>query len=314
MERIMRPINFWILSIIFGYATFSFPTDVNGRFTVANITGSKISVLLQLNTNTGADDLGGATVVFSFDTTAVSIIEYPVKNADYFFHNFSEGNYSSATITRPMRDKIWVNIDLPFNNNNNGTVVSANPGWSDVVTIHFDIVDPNGTATLSWQTASPFWGIYDANNTTLWQTDEFEDLFSPLPVELISFSATFLSNQNVLLEWKTASSLNNLGFEIQKSYTITEEWISIGFVENQGDPNSLTEYSFTDVTLHNFPIVRYRLKSIDHDGSFEYSEVIEINTLPMSYELSQNYPNPFNPSTKIKFTIPFVESALRMSV
>ena len=50
-------------------------------------------------------------------------------------------------------------------------------------------------------------------------------------------------------------------------------------------------------------MVRYRLKIIDNDGSFQYSNVIEVNTLPISYELSQNYPNPFNPSTKIRFAI-----------
>jgi hypothetical protein len=98
--------------------------------------------------------------------------------------------------------------------------------------------------------------------------------------------------------------LNNAGFEVQKSYSKSEEWEPIGYVDNYGDPSSLVEYSFTDNTAHRFPVIRYRLKSIDNDGSCQFSEVIEVNTLPSSYELSQNYPNPFNPSTKIKFTIP----------
>ncbi len=51
-------------------------------------------------------------------------------------------------------------------------------------------------------------------------------------------------------------------------------------------------------------LLKYRLKSIDNDGSFKYSNIIEINTAPANFGLSQNYPNPFNPSTKIKFTIP----------
>ena len=182
------------------------------------MTSSELSILLQINTNTGTDDLGGATIAFSFDTTAVAIEDNPIKNVDYFFHNFCDGNYSPATITKPIRNQLWVNIDLPFINNNNGTIVTASPGWTDVVTIHFDIVDPNGAAHLDWQTTSPFWGIYDANNSTLWQTGEFTDLFGPLPVELVSFSASVLPNQTILLEWKTASSLNCIGFEIQNFF------------------------------------------------------------------------------------------------
>ena len=302
----MKLFNFIVVIILFGFASSISSTTVNGRFTVVNMTSSKLSVLLQINTNSGTDDLGGATIVFSFDTTSICITQNPVKNVDYTYHNFCGGNYSSATITRPMKDKIWVNIDLPFNNSNNGTVVTGSPGWTDVVTIHFDILDPNGTAHLSWLKTSPFWGIYDADNTNLWQTGVFEDLFGSLPVELVSFTAKLLSNENVLLEWKTASSLNNYGFEIEKSYLKLDTWEKIGFVESYGDPSSLAEYSFTDATHHMLTNVKYRLKAIDYDGSFQYSDVIEINTGPMIYELSQNYPNPFNPSTKIKFTIPSI--------
>jgi len=274
----------------------------------------KFTVKLQVNTNTGSDDLGGATVVFDFDTTAISFTNSPIKNVDYVSHNFCGGNYSPATVTRPMKNKIWVNIDLPFVNNNNGTVVAANPAWTDVVTIHFDVLDLTGAAHLSWLTSSPFWGIYDANNSTLWQTGTFTDLFGPLPVELVSFTGTLLPNENVFLEWKTASELNHKGFEIEKSYKNSNSWETIGFVESYGTSSSLIEYSFTDITPHILSVVKYRLKSIDNDGSFQYSDVIEVNTGPTSFNLSQNYPNPFNPSTRIKFTIPSVPSQHNVSV
>jgi len=49
----------------------------------------------------------------------------------------------------------------------------------------------------------------------------------------------------------------------------------------------------------------YRLKQIDTDGSFDYSEVVEVElTAPSKFGISQNYPNPFNPNTTIKFSIP----------
>jgi len=180
MERNMKLFNALVGIIFLCYASLVSSTTINGRFTILNATGSNFTILLQINTNAGTDDLGGATIVFSFDTTAISFTSTPVKDVDYLFHNFCDGNYSPATVTRPMIDKIWVNIDLPFTNSNNGTPVAVNPEWTDVVTIHFDIVDPNSTASLSWLTTSPFWGIYDADNSTLWETGIFEDFLTSI--------------------------------------------------------------------------------------------------------------------------------------
>ena len=113
--------------------------DINGRFVVSNTDSSKLAVKLQINTLAGTAALGGATIVFGFDTTTISLNDSPVNNVDYIFHNFCGGYYSPATITRPLKNRVWVNIDLPYNNSNNGTIVSDTSGWTDVVTIYFDI-------------------------------------------------------------------------------------------------------------------------------------------------------------------------------
>lgn len=165
----------WVIVLLFYFTSISSPTTINGRFTVLNYTVSELSVLLQINTNTGTDDLGGATIVFRFDTSAVDFPYNPVKDVDYIFHNFNEGNYSSATVSKPIGNILWVNIDLPFNNSNNGMVVALNPEWTDLVTLNFHIIDPNKTAELSWQDTGLFWSIYDADNMTLWENGVFED-------------------------------------------------------------------------------------------------------------------------------------------
>ena len=201
--------------IIFFINYFSFPTSVNGRFVDQGITGSKYNILLQINTNTGTDDIGGATIVFGFDTNAVTLNNAPIKNVDYIFHNFDGGQYSAATITKPMKNRIWVNIDLPFTNNNNGTVVAGSPGWADVVTIKFDIVDINRPLGLSWFITSFFWGIYDADNLTLWETGMFEGNFG-LEVEvkngwnLVSVPGINSDGQGVNIWWPGKNSESNV--------------------------------------------------------------------------------------------------------
>jgi hypothetical protein len=120
----------------------------------------------------------------------------------------------------------------------------------------------------------------------------------PLPVELTSFTA-LLSGDAVILNWETATEVNNYGFEIEASTSSATGWKTIGFVSGHGNSNSPNSYSFTAIDGAKY----YRLKQIDTDGRFEYSSVVEVEG-SLSYKLSQNHPNPFNPTTVINFSIP----------
>jgi hypothetical protein len=122
-----------------------------------------------------------------------------------------------------------------------------------------------------------------------------------LPVELTSFIATIDQNA-VKLRWKTASELNNRGFEIERK-SDEENWIKIGFVIGNGTSSLFNEYNFIDNNLA-VKIYSYRLKQINIDGSFRYSNTVNIDFgTPGKYQLEQNYPNPFNPSTSIQYAI-----------
>jgi hypothetical protein len=121
-----------------------------------------------------------------------------------------------------------------------------------------------------------------------------------VPVELTSFTG-YISQNKVNLTWTTATETNNSGFEIERKSV--DEWEKIGFVPGSGTTTELRSYSFNDenLTSGNYS---YRLKQIDYNGLFDYSEVIEIEVgVPSQYSLEQNYPNPFNPVTTISYSL-----------
>lgn len=125
----------------------------------------------------------------------------------------------------------------------------------------------------------------------------------PLPVELVSFD-TNISGNTVNLNWATATEVDNYGFEIERKSFNQTNWEKIGFVNGSGNSNTEHKYSFIDENPIGGFKLQYRLKQIDNDGSFDYSNVVEIELVPETIFISQNYPNPFNPSTSIQFTLP----------
>jgi hypothetical protein len=123
-----------------------------------------------------------------------------------------------------------------------------------------------------------------------------------VPVEFISFIASANGNE-VKLSWSTATELNNQGFEVQRKFG-SNDFVTIGSVKGKGTTTSLNNYSYTDKLIDPGKYL-YRLKQVDFNGTFEYSNVIEVDVRSVDkFALELNYPNPFNPSTKISWQSP----------
>jgi hypothetical protein len=137
------------------------------------------------------------------------------------------------------------------------------------------------------------------------QSSHLDSLFNPiLPVELSSFTADN-QGRDVELNWETKSEINSASFVVERQNTNKNSWESIGSVLASGTSTVAHKYSYTDTKL-NSGKYSYRLKMVDNDGTFKYSDVIETEiALPKNYAISQNYPNPFNPTTRIDYQLPF---------
>jgi hypothetical protein len=136
-------------------------------------------------------------------------------------------------------------------------------------------------------------------------------IYVTVPVELTLFTATMQMN-NVNLIWRTETEINNLGFEIERKVLsnslksgIDNGWLKIGFVPGHGTTTNPQDYFYhDDISMISSTTFAYRLKQIDFDGNYEYSDVVLVeNIAPKDFELKQNYPNPFNPSTSIRYEV-----------
>ena len=133
-----------------------------------------------------------------------------------------------------------------------------------------------------------------------------------LPVDFVSFEGV-LDQDVAHLRWETASETNNAGFVIERK--VNEEWLQVAFVDGQGTSNVSRVYEYADqIPFDVAAIIQYRLKQIDFDGTFEYSDPVELVVNPPEVlTLHENYPDPFNPQTTISYELA-VDGLVNLSV
>jgi hypothetical protein len=127
----------------------------------------------------------------------------------------------------------------------------------------------------------------------------------PLPIQMASFAANVVRDNDVEVTWKTVSETNNYGFEIYRKRGDASEWTKLDFVQGHGTTLAPQSYWYVDHSL-SFGEYYYLIKQIDLDGKSEAFPAMKVTVGAATEKpmLAQNYPNPFNPSTVIEFVVP----------
>jgi hypothetical protein len=291
---------YFLLTLLMILSSISFSQTINGRLVEYEIDENPfdstlfVTLQIRLNENENAVLDHAFNLKFDYGIPALQFVE-----GTYVNFNETDG-YQTSTITGPGGSNTIQNIE---------TQLVSGPGrevtdmYIDFVVFEFKIIDFNEAALVCPHNNASGFHFYLPNSTQDWIIGEWLCYEANIPVELASFTATSKPG-NVILNWATASELNNCGFEIERKLD-NSVWERINFVEGHGTTTEPKVYSYVDdISSVTATSIAYRLKQMDFDGTFEYSmEVYVDNPAPTDFSLYQNHPNPFNPVTTITFDV-----------
>ena len=299
--------------IIIMFSCISYSQTIEQRLEIVQndqVLGGNFNIIVEVKGTSlpAANTLGSATIDINFDNTKLTYV-----NATSWAFGGALGYSRSAT-----NNTTFIRVGVTggaVNENEGGDPPGYDIGSSYATWVQLNFTIASSSGILSIAIGTNQIGLFEnhsnepktavINNQILTAPDNIGD--TPLPIELTAFSAK-QSGSKIDLTWQTKTEVHNYGFNVERKISSQNlakgsEWQKIGFVPGNGSSNSPKEYSFID----NNPVggkMVYRLKQLDTDGKFTYSDEQEVNIIPTEYKVYQNYPNPFNPSTTINFELP----------
>ncbi|MFN8288054.1 MAG: LamG-like jellyroll fold domain-containing protein [Chitinophagales bacterium] len=118
-----------------------------------------------------------------------------------------------------------------------------------------------------------------------------------LPVEMIYLEANAVDNSFIQVRWATALEINNQGFSVERSVDGIN-FSAIAWVDGHNNSTVQQNYTYNDNQVQPGVVYYYRLKQIDFDGQFEYTDVVsaKLNAVE-GVEVRDFVPNPSNGKT-----------------
>ncbi len=257
-------------------------------FTNAQVTngGTKFEFDINILRVGDAFNLGSSNLVFDFNPTGLST---PVLVS----HTLPTPTYDLPTVTNPLPNRASFNIFL--GSDNNGKLINTTPTL--LGRVRFNILNPALMGNMNW--------LYTGGST---QTIVFNDVFpgvsqlfatnntntcliplqSPLPLQLLSFNSS-VSGKSIDLKWTTTDEQNVSHFDIQRSLN-GSNFVSIGDVK--ANINRINgQYQYNDNDVISGQKYFYRLKMVDFDEKYQYSNIIS-ESISAENANFRVYPNP----------------------
>ncbi len=239
-------------------------------------------------------------------------------NCEYFYSNpinhidVDNINPTNTTDIKSVSEKeYWVIEDDGVPGSSNATIGLS---WGEASRVSSDGTIRDELEVMAWNGVAGTWDNYggdfpSGNGTEIFGTFHSlsqisfsqniitlgsGDINNPLPVELISFTGAATDN-DIELQWSTASEKNNDYFEIQRSED-AETFVTIGKVYGNGTTMLQSDYSYTDNNPNNGTNY-YRLHQVDYDGASENHKTIAVyydgRKLVLTHNDIKVYPNPY---------------------
>ncbi len=306
----------------------SITTNTNaGTFAISNAATS--STVLANFTNTGIINISGSGAITGITNNAAGIVNHSGSSAVTSFNNATATSTLniSTTPTVPTFTTLTATVsgntvnyngagaqtvipitydNLIFSGSGAKTIgsaisISGDLSISGSASANFTGSSTNTLSLGGTGTVSGTWGGTGSGaahiNATFFSGGSIITVTNssgPLPVKLISFTVSPVSDGN-LLNWVTSTEINNEKFEIERSVNGID-FIKVGQVDGSGNSNQIIKYSFIDRDEETRTLVSvyYRLKQIDFNGKSDYSDIIKvskINLLEVAKPIVS--PNPF---------------------
>lgn len=271
------------------------------------------AVSKSINSGAAFSDITGTLPVGAAALSGVIVSNTNPDKVWVIFSGYSAGNKAFKSIDGGTT---WTNISAGLPNLPINTIVAVNGNANDAVYIGADIgvyyLDNTVGAWTAYNTNLPNVAVRDLEiyyptnklragtyGRGVWETDLN---LGVLPVSLAQFEVVLQDKNNALLQWQTVSENNNRGYEIEMAQG-NAAYRRMGFVEGNGTTAAVNNYQMVVPNLA--PGTYYfRLKIIDLDGRFKYSQ---IRTLKVSNnnDAVRIYPNPVkNEFFYVAFTQP----------
>lgn len=215
-----------------------------------------------------------------------------VKNSISYLGQSADAIRAVATLTNNSWQSPFVTDANDFQSLDTSVLRAARNADGSLPAISFmklvqgsDLINGGTNVGLPYNGSAPDLGYAESNY--------------PMPVNLLSFSA-LVSNSYAALNWRTASETRNAGWEVER--LLPGGWQKIGFIKGAGESNLPIQYAFNDPS----PViisVSYRLKQVDSDGKFFYSNVITIKSNSAAATELRLQPSLVNSSTVARLVL-----------